>query len=295
MAGTGERKQLRGQPVGRLQPRDDGREAFAHARWIGLAQCVFSLREQHSQRRAHLMRCIGEELALGLRQFCVALDVVVDRLHQRAHLGRYVCGIEWPQVVRSADCDAPRQTIQRPQRHGHAQPEQRRAHHHQRRIAQQRATPDGLLQRTSRLDGLSHLDHDARRQPRLIQRLGDGGHAHRFAVIQRVVEELGVVLQARGGQRQVVIPGEGGFGRLTRRGLEGNAVIDAALRGRLEHRQRHIRHVDLHLAALDRHAVLDGAHRAEQGTVVRAVGGAAQRLVRAHDVDCQHADQPGQQ
>ena len=295
MPGAGEGEQLCGQPVRRLQARDDGGQTFAHAHRVGFAQCVFRLREQHGQRRAQLVRRIGQKLALRLRKFGIAMNVVVDRIDQRADFGGHVRGIERAEVVRCTYADAACQAIERPQRDGYAEPQQRGADRHQRCIAQQRAAPHRLLQRAPRLDGFCHLNDDARRQPRLIERLGHGGHAYGLVVVRRVVEERGVVLQPRHGQRQIVVAGQRGFGRLARQGLESDAVIDIALRGGFEHGQRHVRHVDLNLPALDRHAVLDGAHRAEQRAIVRAISRATQRLVRRDDVDGQHTYQSRQQ
>ena len=86
---------------------------------LGRVRCgerEFGLVFERRQRRAQLVRGVGQKGLLRERALAHATEEAVDGVHQPVHLGRRARGVDGPQVVERARADLGAEPLQRAQR-----------------------------------------------------------------------------------------------------------------------------------------------------------------------------------
>ena len=288
--GARERQQL----VGEAR-RADGRTV--HVLQLGPAGVRHRLRHrqlgvglQPGERRAQLVRGVGEEPLLVAVRLVHLVEELVERRDQGLGLGRRAALVDRPQVARRALQDLVRQPRQRREAARDAEPHQRESQHRKQGLGQHAAEQDVARQALPLDRGLRHLDRAGAVAAGHLQR----GHADALAVVVGVIRCDAILgTRARRRLRDLAVAGDRAVGRVAHHEVDLVVLVGA------HHRLGRARQVEHRAAVLQADALGQRDGRVDQRLVV-GVGGRVDRQVirgdRTHREDRRHRrDQQPQQ
>ena len=235
---------------------------------VDLARSQLGLHAQARQRRLELVRRIRQEALLRRQRGLLALEQVVDRLHQRRDLLGHLMHVDRRDIVAGALADALLQRGQRRQTAHQRHPHQQHRHRQDDELRQDHALDDLGGQPRALGLRLGHLhQHRARVRSRHDPLVG---HTHAVAV-DLVVAHLDLAGRARlvgGRQRQVAVAADDLAPRAT------HQVIDIVDLVGAQHARRLARQVEQDVVAAHLDALAQRAHRLDQRPVIRQAGDA---------------------
>ena len=222
-----------------------------------------------------------------------ALDVAVERIHQRHQLHGDALQRQGLQGAGRACAHRVAQAQQRPQAPVQAEQDEHRRQCQDQQLLPHGAQPQGVGQLPVLLHRLRHLDQHGRIAGRADHRLVQSHHPHRQAA-HAAVEEMGCAPGGHvGGARQV------GIARQQLPAAGGNAVKNAVGLGGLEQLQRRGQYLVVEGAVFKLHLLANAARRAQQQAILHHRGGLHGVAVAGHRVQGNGAGQrdqhPGQQ
>lgn len=292
--GARQRQHLVGQPARRPGAAQQAGEGLQHLLRVGLAQAVFSLRGEHREGRADLVRGVGEEAPARREHRRQALHVVVDRVDQRCDLARHAFHAYRGEILLVACAHVVAHAQQRAECGAERGQHQDRPHRHQQRLALQAGDEQIARQRPARAGGLGEDDQHriAAAQRGVVEALAHRRQAHRLAGIAQVEDAHAAVVrgQLRGAQVDVA-------GDQPARGVE-HGMEDALGGVGLEAFEGGVGDVDLDLAGERVGAFADRAHRCGERAIVGLVHCVERAAVGEEGIDeeqhCERRQQPHQ-
>jgi hypothetical protein len=164
VAGLGARQdqQLVDHVRGAVGAFGDQLQGVAHLRRLGFGKRDLGLGLEPGQRRAHLVRGLGDEALLRLQVVFQAPHHLVEGHHQRAHLFRHTGYRYRRQVGRTAPMDAILQQAQGRDAAHQAHVDQDHGQRNDGELRQQHAGNDAGRQGFALLQGFRDLHHDRR-------------------------------------------------------------------------------------------------------------------------------------
>ena len=195
--------------------------------WVGFALSEFGLHAQTRQRCLELVGGVCQKTALCAQRSGQPGQQVVDRIHQRRDLLRYVALLNGTEVVGLSGADALFKVGQRLNAAHQRQPHQQHSQRQDDELRHHHALDDFGRQRRALALGLCHLHQH---QPVAA---GSGqphiGHAHRVAAHHIVAQQhfAGLGCDVVAGQRQVVLSGNQAFAGIDQLVINQIGVIGA--------------------------------------------------------------------
>ena len=104
-------------------------QCFAHAVGTRIGERAFGLQAQAGERRAQLVRGVGDETILQFEQAAQAREQEIDRARQRPDLDRHDALIERRKIARAPAGEMRRQRIEQVQAAADAEPDQHEHEH----------------------------------------------------------------------------------------------------------------------------------------------------------------------
>ena len=264
----GEGEELVREPRRRLGVLVEGHDRLVDGARVLLAQDELGLGLDDRERRAELVRRVGDEPPLPGDRAPEPLHQVVDGGDERRDLRGRPLELDGREVVGGPARDRIARLVERAQAARHAEPDDPRGEDDEGRLGH--GLPEHQLSGAgaAAVHGLRHLhEHRGGRVGGVAG--GQGGDAHRIAAIHGVVIDRPALLPR--GSRQVGVAGQERL--LAGRGPVGDPVEEPLLARGVEHLQREGRDVDGRHRADEGHALGDGEGRRVEGPIVRSVDG----------------------